>query len=143
MSDLEWKPEPSKLNMFEDGEAAIVGDWQLEVFRIKDIREDGMLGALFGGLSEKEKKVLDMRFGLDGERNLEEEAYEARKKEGRKTHPWVWKIHHVGDGSPSPFTHMGGSARTADEAKVIAEHVIDDAIQCLESAVDTLRNGRA
>lgn len=118
---LEWKEDPSPLHMLECGESVIVGDWQLRIDKLKDIKRDGVLGAFFNDLSDKERKVLDMRFGLDGKRNLEEERHRKRKREGEKTHPYMWKVEHVGDGFPSPFTHMGGRATSAEHAKTLAE----------------------
>ena len=119
MTDLEWKDDPSVLHMLEEGESVRVGEWELRVDRMKDLKLSKMVEGLRDGLTEREKEILDTRFGESEDEELQ--PIKRRKKEGRKTHPYHWKIEHVGDGSPASFTHMGGNAKSKEEAKELAE----------------------
>ena len=119
MTDLEWKDDPSVLHMLEEGESVRVGEWELRVDRMKDLKLSKMVEGLRDGLTEREKEILDTRFGESEDEELW--PIKRREKEGRKTHPYHWKIEHVGDGSPASFTHMGGNAKSKEEAKELAE----------------------
>ena len=120
MTDLEWKNDPSPLHMFEEGESVQIGDWKLRVDRMKEMGQlSDLVKDLTDGLTEREKEILDTRFGESEDEELQ--PIKRRKKEGRKTHPYHWKIEHVGDGSPASFTHMGGNAKSKEEAKELAE----------------------
>jgi hypothetical protein len=117
MSKIEWKLDPSPLHMLEGGESAIVGDWRLRIDRLKEHKPSKLLDNLMGALSEKERKVLNMR---DAEYE-EKERQRERRKEGDKTHPYMWNVEHVHDDDPPKhFSHMGGRAATAEEAKTLA-----------------------
>jgi len=124
MENLEWKDDPSPLKMLEEGESVHVGEWELRVDKMKKFDGlDRVLGNLRAGMTQRERDVLDMRFGLD-----EDEAERERKrksKEGQDTHPFCWKVEHPGDGSPEPFSHMGGRAKTKEEAKGLAQRALN------------------
>jgi len=135
MENLEWKDDPSPLQMLEEGESACVGEWELRVDRMKPFTGlDGVIGSLRAGMTEREREVLDMRFGLgDGEdsddeyvRKLEEQK--RRRKEGEKSHQIHWKIAYKGDGTPRPFSHMGGQAGSKEEGKALAERALGTAM---------------
>ena len=132
MTDLEWKDDPSVLHMLEEGESVRVGEWELRVDRMKDLKLSKMVEGLRDGLTEREKEILDTRFGESEDEELQ--SIKRRKKEGRKTHPYHWKIEHVGDGSPAPFTHMGGNAKSKEEAKMFAERSLGTAMSALMMA---------
>lgn len=131
---IEWKEDPSPLNMLEDGESAVVGGWGLRIDRLKEF--DGLnriLDSVKESLTERELEVLGMRFGLDGEEERVERERGKRRKEGDKTHPFCWKVEHIGDGSPEHFTHMGGRAVTAEAAKRLAVAAIEHAVKAYGS----------
>lgn len=135
---IEWKDDPSPLQMLEDGETAVVGNWELRVDRMKKF--DGIsrvLDSLKGSMTEKERKVLDMRSDLDSVEEKEEKARSARRKAGHDTHPFAWRVEHIGDGSPEHFSYMGGRAATAEAAKRLAVAAIEHAKQAY-SAIESI-----
>lgn len=135
---IEWKVDPSPLQMLEDGESAVVGNWELRIDRLKKF--DGIskvLDSLKGSMTEKERKVLDMRSDLESdEEKMERERSKLRKK-GQDTHPFAWRVEHIGDGSPERFSYMGGRAATAEAAKRLAVAAIEHAKQAY-SAIESI-----
>lgn len=127
MNTIEWKDDPSPLGMFAEGESAFFGHWKMRVDRMKSLeRLDRVLKTMRGGMTKKEIELLDSGFAKS-----DEVARLYRRDRGRDTHPFFWKIEYVGDGSPTPFTHMGGQARTKEEAKALADRAIGGAMTAM------------
>jgi len=129
---LEWKPDPSPLHLLEGGESAFMGKWKLHIDRMKTLGESKLMDSVLGSLTEKERKVLRMRFGVEGEEAAEKleremEAFKENRKRGDKTHPYMWRVDYHGDGTPQAFTGMGGRAATAQEAKELARAAVKSA----------------
>lgn len=129
-----WEEDPSPLQIFEKGESAVTQGWKLRVDRIKE--PSAMLDMLMGGtrpskwvtasLTEKERKVLDMRRDLesDGERERRKKAESIR--ENAKTHPYHWKVERISNDA-YPFGFMGGRATTRGAAKAFAQVAVGEA----------------
>jgi hypothetical protein len=131
---IEWKEDPSPLQMLKDGESAVVGGWEARIDRMKEFDGlDRVLGSLRGSMTEREREVLDMRFDLGSDEERQERERVKLRKEGQKTHPFCWSVHHIGDGSPEHFTHMGGRAATAEGAKRLAVAALEHAEKAYSS----------
>ena len=123
MNMIEWKEDPSKLNMFEDGESAIVDEWELHIDKLKKI-ENPLMHSFMRNLSDREKEVLEM--GLDEEFKKKRELREKRER----LYPYCWKVERKNNNDTYRFTHMGGRAESAEKAK-------EYAVMALEFAKET------
>lgn len=121
---LEWKEDPSPLHLLECGESAFVGRWKLHIDKMKEVKMDSLLGGLLSNLSEKEKKVLRMRFDADGNKIDESTPLEKRRAR-QESHPYQWRVDYHGDDSTALFSGLGGSARTVEEGKALAQAAVE------------------
>lgn len=127
--NLQWKDDPSPLSMLKDGESVSIGDWNLRVDRMEnDSGLDELAKQLRSNLTEKERQLLDIRQGL-GEGT---DGAKVQNRQEKDLYPFGWSIKYIGDGMPAPF-HMGGRAKSKDEAKKFAEHAIVSAMMVKSS----------
>lgn len=129
---VEWKDDPSPLHLLECGESAFVGRWKLHIDKMKEVNMDRLLGGLLSSLSEKEEKVLRTRFDSEGNEieieNAEPTFMEKQqmRKAWQESHPYQWRID-LQKEQPEPFAFLGGSAKTAEEGKRLAEAAVEHA----------------
>lgn len=112
---IHWTKQKSPLHSIEESEIAVIGDCQLHVEKLKDFDMSKMTDKIIGTLSDREKEILNIRFGLD--ENVERKEVDNLQKDPR----WIWRAS-INDKFDTPFKSISGNARTKDEAKRFAEH---------------------
>ncbi len=121
MTDLEWKwkDDPSPLKVFYGGESATLGNWKLRVDKVRERVESAFFNSIVDDLTEKERKVFDMRMKDDPDKDIKE-----RRREGGKTHPYHWRVERINDGSPETFSFLGGCTKTLEDGKRCAQEAV-------------------
>ena len=121
MTDLEWKwkDDPSPLKVFYGGESATVGNWKLRVDKVRERLESPFFDSLMDSLTEKERKVFDVRMNGDPDKDIKE-----RRRQSKKTHPYHWRVERIDGGSPETFSFLGGQAKTLEDGKRFAQEAV-------------------
>lgn len=121
MTNSNWKEDTPSFTVFEYAETLDCGFWILRAEKLREEKPNPILQSVMNGLTDREREVLKIRHGLEDE---EANVRIDRRRESRKTHPFLWKIESV-LGHPEIVSHIGGQATSLEEAKVFAEAALE------------------